>query len=96
MYLLQTVSFMSRVSITVLDFILTESHSGQEVSVNVTRSTSNSSSCNLLCTTIVSRLENFKSHATHTQIFLLNRVNESKRLFQIYKTPENNIKNINR
>lgn len=77
---------MLRVSITILDIILTESHSGQEVSVNVTRSTSNSSSCNLLCITIVSRLENFKSHATHTQIFLLNRVDEGESLLEkIYR-----------
>lgn len=86
---------MSRVSITILDFILTESHSGQEVSVNVTRSTSNSSSCSLLCITIVSRFENFKSHVTHTQIFLLNMEDESGRLIQIYKTHKNNIENIN-
>lgn len=50
--------------------ILTELHSGQVESANVTCSTSNASSCNLLCIRIVSCFENFKLQATHTQIFL--------------------------
>lgn len=56
--------------------LLTELHSGQMVFVNVACSTSNSSSCNLLCIKIVSRFKNFKSQATHTQIFL--NTNKSK------------------